>query len=77
MSIDPSKLLQGKNIVGSLMYRPALLPELLDFLARNRDRLPFHKLVSHQFPLAEVNEAFEKAEWSQRQTEITRAMLVP
>ena len=77
VSIDPSRLLQGKNIVGSLMYRPALLPELLDFLARNQDRLPFHKLVSHQFPLAEVNEAFEKAEWSQRQTEITRAMLVP
>jgi threonine dehydrogenase-like Zn-dependent dehydrogenase len=77
VSIDPSKLLQGKNIVGSLMYRPALLPELLDFLVRNQDHLPFDKLVSHTFPLADVNEAFEQAEWSQRQTEITRAMLVP
>ncbi|MDE2786938.1 MAG: zinc-binding dehydrogenase [Chloroflexota bacterium] len=76
-SIDPSKLLQGKNIVGSLMYRPSLLPELLDFLVRNQDRLPFNKLVSHTFPLADVNEAFVAAEWSQRQTEITRAMLVP
>ena len=77
VSIDPSKLLQGKNIVGSLMYRPSLLPELLDFLVRNQDRLPFDKLVSHTFPLADVNEAFAAAEWSQRQTEITRAMLVP
>ena len=77
VSIDPSKLLQGKNIVGSLMYRPSLLPELLDFLVRNQDQLPFNKLVSHTFPLADVNEAFEAAEWSQRQTEITRAMLVP
>jgi threonine dehydrogenase-like Zn-dependent dehydrogenase len=76
-SIDPSKLLQGKNIVGSLMYRPSLLPELLDFLVRNQDRLPFQRLVSHTFPLADVNEAFAAAEWSQRQTEITRAMLVP
>ena len=59
------------------MYRPSLLPELLDFLVRNQDRLPFNKLVSHTFPLADVNEAFEAAEWSQRQTEITRAMLVP
>jgi threonine dehydrogenase-like Zn-dependent dehydrogenase len=77
VSIDPSKLLQGKNIMGSLMYRPSLLPELLDFLVRNQDNLPFHKLVSHTFPLADVNEAFAAAEWSQRQTEITRAMLVP
>ena len=77
VSIDPSKLLQGKNIVGSLMYRPSLLPELLDFLVRNQARLPFNKLVSHTFPLADVNEAFQAAEWSQRQTEITRAMLVP
>jgi hypothetical protein len=33
--------------------------------------------VSHKFPLAEVNEAFSQAEWQQRQTSITRAMLVP
>ena len=77
VSIDPSKLLSGKNILGSRMYRPSLLPTLLSFLVRNQDKLPFDKLVSHKFPLAEVNEAFAKAEWSQTQTEITRAMLVP
>jgi threonine dehydrogenase-like Zn-dependent dehydrogenase len=77
VSIDPSKLLAGKNIVGSLMYRPALLPKLLDYLVRNRYKLPFHTIISHKFPLAEVNEAMEKAEWNQRQTEITRAVLVP
>ena len=62
VSIDPSKLLAGKNIVGSLMYRPSLLPTLLDFLVRNQHKLPFHKIVSHKFPLAEVNEAFPQAE---------------
>ena len=77
VSIDPSKLLSGKNIVGSLMYRADLLPTLLDFLVRNQHRLPFHKIVSHKFPLAEVNEAFPQAEWNARQTDITRAMLVP
>ncbi len=77
VSIDPSKLLAGKNIVGSLMYRPDLLPMLLNFLVRNQHKLPFHKIVSHKFPLAEVNEAFPKAEWNARQTDITRAMLVP
>jgi D-arabinose 1-dehydrogenase-like Zn-dependent alcohol dehydrogenase len=77
VSIDPSKLLAGKRIVGSLMYRPSLLPTLLDYLVRNRYKLPFHTIISHKFPLAEVNEAMEKAEWNQRQTEITRAVLVP
>lgn len=77
VSIDPSKLLAGKNIMGSLMYRPDLLPTLLNFLVRTQDKLPFHKIVSHKFPLAEVNEAFPQAEWNSRQTDITRAMLVP
>jgi len=77
VSIDPSKLLSGKNIMGSRMYRPSLIPTLLSFLVRNQDKLPFDKLVSHKFPLADVNDAFAKAEWSQTQTEITRAMLIP
>ncbi|PKB66637.1 MAG: hypothetical protein BZY81_06645 [SAR202 cluster bacterium Io17-Chloro-G4] len=77
VSIDPSKLLAGKSIVGSLMYRPDLLPTLLNFLVRTQNKLPFHKIVSHKFPLAEVNEAFPQAEWNSRQTDITRAMLVP
>ena len=77
VSIDPSKLLTGKNIVGSLMYKPELLPRLLNFLVRKKDVLPFEKIVSHTFPLAEVNDAFAQAEWDQSQTPITRAMLVP
>ena len=77
VSIDPSKLLRGKSIVGSLMYRPDLLPMLLNFLVKNQNKLPFDKLISHKFPLAKINEAFPQAEWNQRQTEITRAVLVP
>ena len=77
VSIDPSKLLAGKSIVGSLMYRPELLPTLLDFLVRNQHKLPFHKIISHKFPLADINEAFPQAEWNQRQTQVTRAVLVP
>ena len=59
------------------MYRAELLPRLLNFLVRNTDRLPFERIVSHKFPLAEVNEALPQCEWDQRQPEITRAMLVP
>ena len=78
VSIDPSQAASGQE-----HRRQPDVPSVP--AARNcwtsssatRNRLPFNKLVSHTFPLAEVNEAFAAAEWSQRQTEITRAMLVP
>jgi len=69
--------LQGKNFVGSLMYRPDPLAKLLNFLVKNQNKLPFDKLIYHKFPLAEINEAFPQTEWNRRQTEITRAVLVP
>ena len=53
------------------------ITDVLDFLVRKHRTLPFDKMVSHQFPLAEINDAFQRAEWDQRQTEITRAVLVP
>ncbi|MBM3925104.1 MAG: zinc-binding dehydrogenase [SAR202 cluster bacterium] len=77
VAIDPSTLLKGKRIVGSLMYPAEILPLALDFLERNVSRRPFHKIVSHKFKLADVNKAFEQAEWNARQTAVTRAVLVP
>ena len=77
VSIDPSKLLRGKRIIGSMMYKNDLLPTILDYMVRRRDTIPFHKIVSHRFKLEDINEAFAQAEWDQRQTEVTRAMLVP
>ena len=46
-------------------------------LRQTLDRLPFDKIVSNTFPLADVNAAFEQAEWDNRQTSVTRAVLVP
>jgi D-arabinose 1-dehydrogenase-like Zn-dependent alcohol dehydrogenase len=76
--LDPSTLvLTGKRIIGSVMDRPILMSTILDFLVRTRHKLPFRTLVSHKFKLADVNEAFVRAEWHQRQTPVTRAVLVP
>ena len=77
VSIDPSKLLRGKKIIGSSMYRPSTLATILEYMVKNVDRVPFHSIVSHRFKLADINEAFPQAEWSQRQTAVTRAMLEP
>ena len=63
--------------MGSAMYRPILLPMILDFLVRNKERRPFEKLVSHRFSLDDVNEAFASSEWAGHDTPIVRAALVP
>ncbi len=75
--INPGTLLRGKRIMGSLMYRPRVLPTLLDILATNRERLPFDRIVSKQYPLTEVNRAFQEVEWHHQVVEVTRAVLVP
>jgi D-arabinose 1-dehydrogenase-like Zn-dependent alcohol dehydrogenase len=76
--IDPSALTWGnKKIVGAVMYDPWVLPNALDFLERNRSRFPFERMISHKFPLAKIDDAFNQAEWLNRQKDvvITRASL--
>ena len=75
--IDPSTILRGKKIMGSSMYRPQLLPVMMEMLVKNLDTIPYTKLVSNTYPLDKVNEAFEQSEWNERQTKISRSMLVP
>jgi L-iditol 2-dehydrogenase len=75
---DPSTVLRGnKSIIGSAGYPPALIPKILDFLVRVRGSLPFDKVISHRFPLAEINEAFKASDWSQAAPGVTRAVLIP
>jgi threonine dehydrogenase-like Zn-dependent dehydrogenase len=77
ISFDPSTLLRGKKVMGTYMYRPKLLPMLMAMLVKIQGKVPYHKLISHRFPLADVNEAFAQADWAERQTPVTRAVLVP
>jgi D-arabinose 1-dehydrogenase-like Zn-dependent alcohol dehydrogenase len=74
---DPSTVLRGKKIMGSSMYRPSLLPTMMDAVVKNLNKKPYTKIVSNTFPLADVNKAFEVAEWANKQTNVTRGMLVP
>ncbi|MBM3947324.1 MAG: zinc-binding dehydrogenase, partial [SAR202 cluster bacterium] len=74
---DPSTVLRGKKIMGSAMYRPSLLPVMMEMMVKNLRRVPYTSIVSNTFPLAKVNDAMAQAEWANRQTGVTRAMLVP
>lgn len=78
VEFDPSTLMMGaKRVMGSRMYRPALLPEMMERMVKNLETVPYHKIVSNRYPLADVNDAFRDAEWSERQTAVSRGMLVP
>jgi L-iditol 2-dehydrogenase len=64
---------------GLMHYNPWIMPAALDFLVRTKDRYPLARVVSHSFPLAEVNKAFEFAEWQGKGggTAATRVILKP
>jgi threonine dehydrogenase-like Zn-dependent dehydrogenase len=61
------------TIFGSNNYGRRHLHGAIEFLSRTQSRYPYHKIVSHSFPLQQVNEAFAQ----QNTGRVTRASLVP
>jgi Zn-dependent alcohol dehydrogenase len=54
-------------------YEAEHLKQALDLMQRTRNKYPWHRVVSHKFPLTAVNEAFDAAHRGQ----VTRAAIVP
>ena len=76
---DPSLLVgANKSIVGVSLYPPPVLPRAIGFLERNATRFPFHKLLSHDYALTDINRAFEEADvFAKSQGSVIRASIVP
>jgi D-arabinose 1-dehydrogenase-like Zn-dependent alcohol dehydrogenase len=71
---DPSWLILGnRTFYGVAHYEAETLKEALDFMERTRNRYPYHRILSHKFPLSAINEAFAE----QDKGHVTRASLVP
>ena len=80
VSLDISKILWGvTRIVPTVHYDPYILPVALDFLVRAKEKYPILDVMSHKFPLEQIEQAFKQAEWSGKDkgTSVTRALLVP
>jgi Zn-dependent alcohol dehydrogenase len=61
LEIDPSTIVyHSKTIFGVVMYGSDTLKKALDFLSRTKDKYPFDKILSHTYPLEEINRAFEE-----------------
>jgi D-arabinose 1-dehydrogenase-like Zn-dependent alcohol dehydrogenase len=48
------------RILGSLSGRAKAYWKALDFLSRHKDHIPFDRMISNRYPLAEVNTAMER-----------------
>ena len=80
VTIDMSRILFNMtNIVTTAHYDPYILSVAVDFLDRTQDKYPLTKVVSHKYPLEQINEAFQQSEWLGKQQEatVTRAVVVP
>ena len=61
------------RIIGMLQYEPRHLKQAVDFAERTRHRYPYDRLTAFQFPLTDINRAFEEQDTGR----IPRASLVP
>jgi D-arabinose 1-dehydrogenase-like Zn-dependent alcohol dehydrogenase len=73
-TFDPSWILFGnRRIIGIAHYEAEHLKGALDLMVRTRHRYPYHRIVSHRFPLDRINEAFRQ----QEDGHITRGAIAP
>lgn len=73
-SLDPSQLIfRNITMYGMVYYEAEHLQQALQLLARTRGKYPWHKVLSHTFPLEDINRAFELADKGQ----VTRAAIKP
>ncbi len=73
-SADPSYwVINNISVLGVNHYERRHLRDALQILERTQHRYPFDKIVSHKFPLEQVNEAFA----AQATGQVTRSSLVP
>ena len=79
VEVDFNRILHGiKYVVPTSFYEPWLLPVAVDLLERTKDRYPLAGLVSHSFPLEDINEAFRQSEWLREGgTPVVRSVLTP
>ncbi|HEY3059881.1 MAG TPA: zinc-binding dehydrogenase [Chloroflexota bacterium] len=76
-TFEPRLLGGSKRMIGSTMYRPASISRMLDFIRKNRTRLPIGKVISHHFPLADIDQAFASSEWDGQAIPVIRSVIVP
>mgnify|MGYP001270758655 CR=1 FL=1 len=59
--IDPSELIfSNRTMIGVSHYEAGDLKRAIDLVAATRTKYPWERVLSHVFPLSEINEAMEQ-----------------
>ena len=80
INIDANYLVTNQIRLFSFQhYDPWVIPNAVKFLERTKNKFPLNNLISHQFPLSNINTAFQKSDWTSKNqnSEITRAIINP
>ena len=67
----------SREVLGVVGYEAWVIPRALELMVRTRAKYPYHRLVSHQYKLTDINQAFHDADWALSQGKVTRAVIVP
>ena len=59
--IPPTVVRDNKSIFGVVAYERWVIPRALDLLARTQGKYPYGKVLSHKFPLEEIDAAYALA----------------
>jgi len=74
VEVDPSVLVHGgKSILGIMWYDPACLQQALELLSTKSEVYPFDRVLSHRYPLREIDQAFADQDGGS----VHRAALLP
>jgi len=74
VEFDPSVIVHGgKSILGIMWYEADSLLKGLELLATRQHKYPFHRVLSHKYPLTAINEAFRDQDCGR----VHRAALLP
>tara|TARA_A100001037_G_scaffold306691_1_gene354056 strand:+ start:26711 stop:27820 length:1110 start_codon:yes stop_codon:yes gene_type:complete len=79
VNVDFNRILHGiKYVVPASFYEPWLLPIGVKLIERTKDKYPIANIISHNFKLNEINDAFNFSEWSRDGgTDVIRSVVMP
>jgi threonine dehydrogenase-like Zn-dependent dehydrogenase len=78
--LDVQKMVQNQiRFYGVQHYDPWIIPNAIDLLVRTANRYPLTNVISHEFPIEKIGDAFETAEWVGKNSGsvVTRAVVTP
>ena len=80
VSLDVQKLVANQIRFHAIQhYDPWILPNAVNFVQKTLGKYPLTDVISHKFPIEDIENAFRTAEWlgTDKGSVVTRAIVTP